>query len=73
MEDLLERPARDASPAATGPGLDVEYMAAAMAGAGFEIGVRMLERDPFDVEGAARFATALFLGGVERLAAQGRR
>jgi AcrR family transcriptional regulator len=49
--------------------LDAEYMAAAMAGAGFEIGVRMLERDPFDVEGAAAFATALFLGGIERLGA----
>jgi AcrR family transcriptional regulator len=53
------------------PVLDAEYMAAAMAGAGFEIGVRMLERDPFDVEGAAAFATSLFLGGIERLGALG--
>lgn len=50
------------------PPFDVEYMAAAMAGAGLEIGVRMLTRRPPDVEGAARFATALFVGGVERLA-----
>jgi AcrR family transcriptional regulator len=50
------------------PPFDAEYMAAAMAGAGFEIAVRMLARSPRDVEGAARFASALFLGGVERLA-----
>ena len=49
------------------PPFDVEYMAAAMAGAGLEIGVRMLARRPPDVEGAARFATALFLGGVAAL------
>jgi AcrR family transcriptional regulator len=53
------------------PGFDAEYMAAAMAGAGFEIAVRMLERHPVDVEGAADFAASLFLGGVERLAASG--
>ena len=28
----------------------------------------MAERDPADVDGAARFATELFLGGIERLA-----
>jgi hypothetical protein len=42
-------------------------MAAAMLGVGLEVGVRMIERDPPDVEGATRFATALFLGGIERL------
>ena len=50
------------------PPFDVDYMAAAMAGAGFEIAVRMLEREPYDVEGAAAFAAGLFLGGAERLA-----
>ena len=50
------------------PAFDVDYMAGAMAGAGFEIGVRMLARRPADIEGAAEFATRLFLGGVERLA-----
>ena len=49
------------------PALDAEYMAAAMAGAGLEVAIRMIERDPPDVEGAAAFATALFLGGIERL------
>jgi hypothetical protein len=38
-----------------------------MAGAALELGVRMAERSPADVEGAARFATNLFLGGIERL------
>lgn len=50
------------------PPLDIDYAAAAMFGAGFEIGVRMLERDPPDVEGATAFATAFVLGGLDRLA-----
>ena len=49
------------------PPLDTEYAAAAMVGTGFEVAVRMVERDPVDVEGAATFATALFLGGIEAL------
>ena len=49
------------------PGLDADYMAGAMAGAALELGVRMAERRPTDVEGAARFATELFLGGIDRL------
>ena len=49
------------------PGVDVEYCAAAMVGVGFEIGVRMVERDPPDPELAADFATRLFLGGLDRL------
>jgi AcrR family transcriptional regulator len=51
--------------------LDADYMAGAMAGAALELGVRMAERDPADVEGAARFATELFLGGIERLTRAG--
>lgn len=49
------------------PELDAELLARAMVGAGFEIGVLMLEREPTDVEGAVAFVTALFLGGIERL------
>jgi AcrR family transcriptional regulator len=70
IDDLLGD-LRSVIAAGGAPALDAEYMAAAMAGAGFEIGLRMLERDPFDVEGAAKFATALFLGGIERLGALG--
>jgi AcrR family transcriptional regulator len=46
---------------------DVDYVAAAMSGVGIEVGIRMIDRDPPDVEGATEFATALFLGGLERL------
>lgn len=51
------------------PAVDADYLAGAMAGVALELGVRMTERDPADVEGAARFATDLFLGGIERLGA----
>lgn len=44
--------------------MDARYAAAAMVGVGFEIGVQMLLRDPIDPEGAAEFATRLFLGGL---------
>jgi AcrR family transcriptional regulator len=55
------------------PPLDARYMARAMAGAGLEIAMEMFERSsaadaaPPDVDGAAAFATALFLGGIERM------
>jgi len=49
------------------PPLDTRYMARAMGGVGLEVGMEMLEREPVDVEGAARFAGALFLGGIERM------
>jgi AcrR family transcriptional regulator len=49
------------------PPLDADYMAGAMAGAALELGVRMTEREPVDIDGAARFATELFLGGIARL------
>jgi len=53
------------------PEVDVEYMAAAMVGAGFEVGVRMVDREPPDVDGAVAFATELFLGGIARLGSGG--
>jgi AcrR family transcriptional regulator len=49
------------------PPHDADYMAGAMAGVALELGVRMAERSPADVEGAAHFATELFLGGIARL------
>lgn len=48
------------------PRHDTELMAAAMVGAAYEVGVRMLDRHPPDVDGAADFCTRLFLGGLER-------
>jgi AcrR family transcriptional regulator len=50
------------------PPLDADYLTGAMVGAAFELGIRMAERDPPDVEGAARFATQLFLGGIGQFA-----
>ena len=46
------------------PEHDVEYMASAMVGAGFEVAVRMLERTPPDVDGAVEFVTRIFLAGL---------
>jgi AcrR family transcriptional regulator len=66
VEDLL-RDLRAAIGRGDIPSLDADYMAGAMAGVALELGVRMAERDPPDIEGAARFATELFLGGIGRL------
>jgi AcrR family transcriptional regulator len=60
-EDLEALIARGALPA-----LDVDYCAHAMVAVGVEVGARMAERVPPDVDGATRFATTLFLGGVGR-------
>jgi len=48
------------------PALDVDYCAHAMVAVGVELGTRMAGREPPDVDGAARFATDLFLRGVKR-------
>ena len=66
VEDLLED-LRVAIARGDLPPHDADYMAGAMAGVALELGVRMTERTPVDVEGAARFATELFLGGIARL------
>ncbi len=50
------------------PEHDTRLMAAAMVGTAFEVGVRMLDDEPPDVERAAAFCTGLFLGGLDRLA-----
>jgi AcrR family transcriptional regulator len=52
------------------PPLDVDYCSHTMIGVGMELAQRLVERDPPDVDGATRFATELFLGGLERLARQ---
>jgi AcrR family transcriptional regulator len=70
VEDLL-RDLRAAIGRGDIPSLDPDYMAGAMAGVALELGVRMAERDPPDIEGAARFATELFLGGIGRLGRAG--
>ncbi len=62
-EDLA---ARGELPAA----LDLDALAAAMGGVAFELGIRLSEQDPPDVERMAHFASELFLGGMNRLAVQ---
>jgi AcrR family transcriptional regulator len=47
------------------PPHDTELMAAAMVGAALEVGVRMIEREPLDVDAAAEFITRAFLGALE--------
>ena len=69
-EDLAED-IRTGVAAGALPELDADMLAHAMVGAGFEIGVRMLEREPVDVEAAVLFVTNLFMGGIERLRASG--
>jgi AcrR family transcriptional regulator len=49
------------------PPMDVEYCAHAMIAVGLELGARLAEREPPDVEGATAFASALFLGALDRL------
>jgi AcrR family transcriptional regulator len=49
------------------PPHDADLMAVAMVGAGVEIGLHMVERDPPDVERAVRFVTDVFLGAFERI------
>jgi AcrR family transcriptional regulator len=49
------------------PAHDTDLMAAAMIGAGLEVGTRLVERAPPDVEGAVAFVTEVFLGAFDRL------
>jgi AcrR family transcriptional regulator len=47
--------------------VDFDYLATAMVGTGFQVATHLVERDPPDVEGAARFCTQLFMGGIPAL------
>ncbi|HEX4804766.1 MAG TPA: TetR/AcrR family transcriptional regulator [Conexibacter sp.] len=49
-------------------GLDLDALAAAMGGVAFELGIRLSEQQAPDVERMTRFASELFLGGMDRLA-----
>ena len=55
------------------PPIDVDYCAHAMIAVGLELGARLAERSPPDVEGATAFASALFVGALEADGAGGRR
>ena len=47
--------------------VDFDYLATAMVGTGFQVATHLVERDPPDVEAAARFCTQLFMGGIPAL------
>jgi AcrR family transcriptional regulator len=49
------------------PPVDADYLASVCIGVALELGPAMLQRNPPDVEGAARFAASLILGGVPAL------
>jgi AcrR family transcriptional regulator len=49
------------------PEADYEYLAIAVVGMGFQIATHLVEHDPPDVEGATRFCTRMFMGGVKAL------
>lgn len=49
------------------PSVDVEFLCSAFVGVAFELGDRMVERGTIDVDAAATFATALFMGGIGAL------
>lgn len=64
VEDLRAIAARGDLP----PDVDLDYLAAAMGGVAFEVGIRLIEQEPPDVPSAVAFASDLFLGGIDRLA-----
>lgn len=49
------------------PPVDTDYLMAAIVGVAFEVADEMVRREGHDPQGAADFATALFLGGVRKL------
>jgi hypothetical protein len=49
------------------PRLDFDYLATAMVGTGFQVATHLVDRDPPDVDAAARFCTRLFMGGIPAL------
>jgi AcrR family transcriptional regulator len=53
------------------PAIDLDYLATAMVGAGFQVATHLIDRTPPEVDEAARFCARLFLGGIEGLAAGG--
>jgi len=52
------------------PAHDTRLMSAAMIGAGFEVGVRVLDRGEPDVDAAVDLVTTVFVAGLERLRAR---
>ncbi len=49
------------------PAVDLDYLATAAVGMGFQVATHLVDRDPPDVDGATRFCTRMFMGGVRAL------
>jgi AcrR family transcriptional regulator len=49
------------------PDVDADLLMASMVGVAFEVANHLIKRDDLTVDDAAKFATALFLGGVQAL------
>jgi AcrR family transcriptional regulator len=62
FEDL-----RDWSAAGDLPDVDLDYLATATVAIGFQVATHLVDRDPPDVDGATRFCTRMFMGGVRSL------
>jgi AcrR family transcriptional regulator len=62
-EELAED-LRSAIEAGHMPPVDVDYCAHAMIAVGLELGARLADRTPPDVDGATQFASTLFLGAL---------
>jgi AcrR family transcriptional regulator len=63
FEDL-----RDWAEAGDLPAVNLDYLATATVAMGFQIATHLIDHDPPDVEGATRFCTRMFMGGVRALA-----
>jgi AcrR family transcriptional regulator len=50
------------------PGIDLDYLSAAIAGAAIQVANRMVDRDPPDAEGASKFMSAAMIGIIQALA-----
>lgn len=58
---------KDAIKRGLAPRVDADYLASACIGIAQEVGIEMLTREPPDVDGAARFVSALILSGLNTL------
>jgi hypothetical protein len=49
------------------PSVDLEMFAVAVVGMGFQVATHLVEGDPPDIDGATRFCTRMFMGGLKAI------
>jgi AcrR family transcriptional regulator len=49
------------------PETDLDYLATAGVALGFQVATHLVEREPPDIEGATRFCTRMYIGGIRAL------